>query len=127
MVITYNDEGILMPDSKAYETMKALCEKGEDFAISSEASLYALRVLVLEGVVPYETTVVRYKEETIKLNENGKFSHHPDGFFDIIDGFLDTLLHAQFSKIERHGTGIGLPTNLNLKGSKTLERLVKVQ
>lgn len=122
MVITYNEEGILMPDSKAYETMKALCEKGEDFAISSEASLYALRVLVLEGVVPYETTVVRYKEETIKLDKNGNFSHRPDGFLDVIEGFLDTLLHVQFAKIERHGTGIGIPKHL--QGSKPLERLV---
>lgn len=96
MIITYNDEGILMPDSKAYETMKALCEKGEDFAVSSEASIYALRVLIVEGIVPYERTVVRYKDETITINEIGKLSHYPKGFLNVIEDFLGTLLDAQF-------------------------------
>lgn len=97
MIITFNDEGILMPDSKAYETMKMLCNEGEDFAISSMVSFNALQLLIVEGDVPFESTVVQFENETIRFNEVGVPSALPKEL-NAMNELLLSLVKGQSAK-----------------------------
>ncbi|WP_442637748.1 hypothetical protein [Rossellomorea marisflavi] len=97
MIITFNDEGILMPDSKAYETMEKLCKEGEDFAISSMVAVYALQLLIVERKLPYESIELHFEDEKIRFNEFGILSTTPKELNSSLE-LLVNLVKAQSKK-----------------------------
>lgn len=97
MIITFNEEGILMPDSKAYETMEKLCKEGKEFAIGSMVSIYALQLLIVEGKVPFESIVIQFKGEQIQFNEFGVLSTITKEL-NVVQELLMNLVKAQCNK-----------------------------
>jgi len=80
--ITYSEDGLLVPDTKAYQTMKELCLKGEDVSVGSDSLFLALRLLIVEGEVSEEDVVILFKDQELQFNRYGVMHPLPEGFMD---------------------------------------------
>lgn len=82
MKITYSENGILVPDTKAYKTMKELCLKGEDISVGSDSLLVALRLLIVEGKVNEKDIIILFEDQELQFDKYGIINPIPEGFMD---------------------------------------------
>ena len=82
MKIIYDENGLLVSDKKAYETMKSICEEGKDVTIGSDVLILALRLLIVEGIVNPNDVVIEYEGKELRINESGVIKDVPEGFTD---------------------------------------------
>lgn len=98
MIITFDEAGLLVPDTKAYETMKELASKGEDVSIASESLVRALILLIVKDEISHEDVVVRFGETEIKFDQYGYADTWPKGFASVSQELNLEILKTQVAK-----------------------------
>ena len=91
-VITFNDDGLFVPDNKVMETAQKIIDEKKDVVVSQFLIIDAIRVLIKRKMINHRDVVFAYNDEIIPIEENGRLNDWPDGFGDIHDNLLIELL-----------------------------------
>ena len=108
MIITYSEDGLLVPDGQAYEKMRELYREGRDVSVGSDSLIKALSLLIAEDYIPNTDIIVRYNGKDIRYDELGTASHWPEGFVDTMSKMNIRLIRKQSQK-RLHMKGRDMP------------------
>jgi hypothetical protein len=87
------DNNVLEECKRCYnEVYKHYPNPNLELTFGNEMYLYAFRILVKRGIIPYNDIVFKFKDTIILIDENGRVDFWPKGFGDTLKEFLMELI-----------------------------------
>lgn len=84
--------GITCADGEVEGVAAAIIATGRDVTVSSFLLINQIRILVKRGKWNCDNIIFLYENYKIRINEDGRLSHWPEGFCDIYDHILNELV-----------------------------------
>lgn len=98
LILEYHPDGICVPDVKAMETAESFIERANEqnqmyeVKFSQAIVLDSVRVLMKRGVIDCSLVQIKFKDNLIYSNKEGRLSDWPTGFCDHTENNLMELL-----------------------------------
>jgi hypothetical protein len=90
IVITYEKDGLFVPDHKVEETAIKIINDGKDVSVSQSLLVDYIRVVVKERKM--DNVVFKFEDNILYCDENGFIDYWPIGFCDYQTNALDKLI-----------------------------------
>ena len=78
--VRYSNNGIPVSDFQAEEYV--FNTKNRDLHVSTENVIVWLRVHIKQGLINYKEIEILFKDQVLKIDQNGNLSDSPSGFCD---------------------------------------------
>ena len=91
-VISFNNDGLCVPDYKVMETAQKIINEKKDVSVSQGLLIDAIRVLVKEKQIDNNDFVIYFNNIILLVDKYGMVDHWPNGFCNVHENILNRLL-----------------------------------
>lgn len=97
LTIVYDPiEGIVYPDGKTQDMVKVALRwiklQDQTLTIGSELFIQYVRVAIVAGDIDCTDVQIKYKDQVLPLNKDGRIERWPAGFCDYYEDCLSNLM-----------------------------------